>query len=103
MVASHSYLVSKGSETGYTALLRNPAMRKRLAYGFYAMALQQFGGIAALTMLVPPFFLAIEYRHGRLRTLINTQRLLLTCRDVQVRNLDLQITRLGRWLPSLGN
>lgn len=36
--------------TGYIGILKSPALRKRLCYGVYAMALQQFGGIAALTM-----------------------------------------------------
>ncbi|GIZ44115.1 hypothetical protein CKM354_000732400 [Cercospora kikuchii] len=71
MVASHSYLVSKGSETGYTALLRNPAMRKRLAYGFYAMALQQFGGIAALTMYATLIYKSLGWDDGSQALAIN--------------------------------
>jgi len=48
MIASYEY--RKRFEPGYFGLLKSSAMRKRLAYGFYATSLQQFGGIAALTM-----------------------------------------------------
>jgi hypothetical protein len=48
IVSAHEF--QKKNETGYMGLLRSPALRKRLCYGFYAMALQQFGGIAALSM-----------------------------------------------------
>lgn len=37
-------------EGGYTRIFTTPALRKRLLYGLYATALQQAGGIAALTM-----------------------------------------------------
>lgn len=37
-------------DTGYNGLFRSKGMRKRLLYGLYATALQQAGGIAALTM-----------------------------------------------------
>lgn len=37
-------------DTGYTGLFTSSGMRKRLLYGLYATALQQAGGIAALTM-----------------------------------------------------
>jgi hypothetical protein len=37
-------------DTGYKGLFKSPGMRKRLLYGLYATALQQAGGIAALTM-----------------------------------------------------
>ena len=45
-----SYEFRKRYDPGYLGLLRNAGMRKRLCYGFYATALQQFGGIAALTV-----------------------------------------------------
>ena len=35
---------------GYLGILKSPPLRKRLLYGLYVTALQQFGGIAALTM-----------------------------------------------------
>jgi hypothetical protein len=37
-------------DTGYSGLFKSAGMRKRLLYGLYATALQQAGGIAALTM-----------------------------------------------------
>lgn len=37
-------------DTGYSRLFKSAGMRKRLLYGLYATALQQAGGIAALTM-----------------------------------------------------
>jgi hypothetical protein len=55
LVASHEY--RKRFRTGYIGLLSSKGTRKRLAYGVYAMALQQFGGIAALTM-----YAALIYR-----------------------------------------
>ncbi|KAK3684590.1 hypothetical protein LTR37_020121 [Vermiconidia calcicola] len=48
MVASWEY--RQRYQTGYLGLFKSKAMLKRLGYGFYAMALQQFGGIAALTV-----------------------------------------------------
>lgn len=48
LVASYEY--RKRFDSGYTRIFKSPALRKRLAYGFYATALQQAGGIAALTM-----------------------------------------------------
>lgn len=45
-----SYLYRKRFKSGYTRLFTSAALRKRLLYGFYATALQQAGGIAALTM-----------------------------------------------------
>jgi MFS family permease len=45
-----SYQFRQRFEPGYKGIFTTPALRKRLAYGLYATALQQFGGIAALTM-----------------------------------------------------
>ena len=49
MVASYEF--RKRYDPGYLGLFKSKAMLKRLCYGFYAMGLQQFGGIAALTMV----------------------------------------------------
>lgn len=50
----HELLAAKEARkhynTGYTGLFKSAGMRKRLLYGLYATALQQAGGIAALTM-----------------------------------------------------
>lgn len=37
-------------DTGFIGLFKSAGMRKRLLYGLYSTALQQAGGIAALTM-----------------------------------------------------
>ena len=41
LVASREY--RRRFATGYLGLIKNPGLRKRLCYGIYAMALQQFG------------------------------------------------------------
>lgn len=46
LVASYEY--RKKYEPGYLGLFKSKALRKRLLYGFYAMALQQFGGIVSV-------------------------------------------------------
>jgi hypothetical protein len=50
----HELLAAKEArkryDTGYKGLFKSSGMRKRLLYGLYATALQQAGGIAALTM-----------------------------------------------------
>lgn len=45
-----SYLYRQHFKSGYIRIFTSAALRKRLLYGFYATALQQAGGIAALTM-----------------------------------------------------
>lgn len=46
-------------------------MRKRLAYGVYAMALQQFGGIAALTMYAAIIYKSLGWDQGHQALAIN--------------------------------
>ena len=69
LVASHEF--RKRFEPGYLGLLKNAAMRKRLCYGFYAMALQQFGGIAALTMFATLIYESLGWNQGRQALAIN--------------------------------
>ena len=69
MVASHEY--RKRFDTGYTGLFKSAAMRKRLCYGFYAMALQQFGGIAALTMYATLIYKSLGWDKGSQALAIN--------------------------------
>jgi len=69
MVASYEF--RKRYEPGYLGLLKNAAMRKRLAYGFYAMALQQFGGIAALTMYATLIYKSLGWDAGHQALAIN--------------------------------
>ena len=69
MVASYEY--RKRYDTGYMGLIKNAAMRKRLLYGFYAMALQQFGGIAALTMYATLIYKSLGWDQGSQALAIN--------------------------------
>lgn len=69
MVASFEY--RKRFDPGYVGLLKDPAMRKRLCYGFYASALQQFGGIAALTMYATLIYQSLGWDAGRQALAIN--------------------------------
>lgn len=62
LVASYEY--RKRYEPGYLGLLKSKAMLKRLCYGFYAMALQQFGGIAALTMYATLIYKSLGWDAG---------------------------------------
>lgn len=69
MVASYEY--RKRYEPGYLGLFKSAAMRKRLAYGFYATALQQVGGIAALTMYATLIYKSLGWDKGRQALAIN--------------------------------
>ncbi|KAB8542080.1 hypothetical protein FH972_025543 [Carpinus fangiana] len=57
--------------TGYMGLLTDKAMRKRLLYGTYAMALQQFGGIAAVTMYATLIYQSLGWNNGSQALAIN--------------------------------
>ncbi|TVY15455.1 Quinate permease [Lachnellula arida] len=69
LVSSHEY--RKRFKTGYIGLLSSAGMRKRLAYGVYAMALQQFGGIAALTMYAALIYESLGWNAGHQALAIN--------------------------------
>ncbi|KAK4626202.1 Quinate permease [Fulvia fulva] len=69
MVASYEF--RKRYDTGYIGLFTNAAMRKRLLYGIYAMALQQFGGIAALTMYATLIYKSLGWDQGSQALAIN--------------------------------
>lgn len=69
MVASHAY--RKRFDTGYTGLIKSAAMRKRLLYGFYATALQQVGGIAALTTYATLIYQSLGWDKGHQALAIN--------------------------------
>lgn len=56
---------------GYWGLIKDSAMRKRLMYGVYAMALQQFGGIAALTMYATLIYKSLGWNDGSQALAIN--------------------------------
>jgi len=69
MVASYEY--RKRFEPGYLGLLKSSAMRKRLAYGFYATSLQQVGGIASLTNYAALIYQSLGWDSGRQALAIN--------------------------------
>lgn len=58
-------------EPGYLGILKSAAMRKRLLYGFYAMALQQVGGIAAVTMYATLIYESLGWDSGSQALAIN--------------------------------
>nr|POF14036.1 quinate permease [Quercus suber] len=69
MMASYEY--RKRFDTGYLGLFKTAAMRKRLAYGFYATALQQVGGIAALTTYATLIYRSLGWDQGHQALAIN--------------------------------
>ncbi|KAH9871556.1 hypothetical protein J1614_005811 [Plenodomus biglobosus] len=58
-------------DTGYRGLFKSPGMRKRLLYGLYATALQQAGGIAALTMYAAIIYKSLGWDKGSQALSIN--------------------------------
>lgn len=69
LLASREYI--KRFDTGYTAIFKSPALRKRLAYGFYAMSLQQVGGIAVLTIYAALIYESLGWNQGHQALAIN--------------------------------
>lgn len=92
MVASYEY--RKRYDTGYMGLIKNAAMRKRLLYGFYAMALQQFGGIAALTMYATLIYKSLGWDQGSQALAINGIQAVLQLFIVLVNTFT--VDRFGR-------
>lgn len=56
---------------GYIGIIKSPALRKRLIYGFYAAALQQVGGIAAVTMYAVLIYESLGWNNGSQALAIN--------------------------------
>lgn len=92
MVASYEY--RKRYEPGYLGLFKNAAMRKRLCYGFYAMSLQQFGGIAALTMYATLIYRSLGWDQGSQALAINGIQAVLQLLIVLVNTFT--VDRFGR-------
>lgn len=89
-----SYEYRKRYAPGYLGLLKTAAMRKRLCYGFYAMALQQFGGIAALTMYATLIYESLGWNKGRQALGINGVQSVLQLFIVLVNTFT--VDRFGR-------
>lgn len=92
MVASYEF--RKRYDTGYLGLIKSAAMRKRLLYGIYAMALQQFGGIAALTMYATLIYKSLGWDHGSQALAINGIQAVLQLFIVLVNTFT--VDRFGR-------
>lgn len=92
LVASWEY--RKRFDTGYMGLLKSASMRKRLLYGFYATALQQFGGIAALTMYATLIYQSLGWDQGSQALAINGIQAVLQLLIVLVNTFT--VDRFGR-------
>jgi MFS family permease len=92
LVASHEY--RKRYKTGYIGLFSSAGMRKRLAYGVYAMALQQVGGIAALTMYAALIYESLGWNEGHQALAINGIQSILQLLIVLVNTFT--VDRFGR-------
>ncbi|KAJ4152895.1 hypothetical protein LMH87_009415 [Akanthomyces muscarius] len=92
LVASYEY--RKRFDSGYTRIFKSPALRKRLAYGFYATALQQAGGIAALTMYAAIIYESLGWNQGRQALAINGIQSVLQLFIVLVNTFS--VDRFGR-------
>jgi MFS family permease len=66
-----SYEFRKRFQPGYFGIFKSPALRKRLAYGIYATGLQQFGGIAAVTMYAAIIYESLGWNSGKQSLAIN--------------------------------
>lgn len=92
LVSSREYRTKY--EPGYLGLLTNKAMRKRLCYGLYAMALQQVGGIAALTIYAALIYESLGWDKGHQALAINGIQSVLQLLIVLVNTFT--VDRFGR-------
>ncbi|KAK2731465.1 hypothetical protein FQN55_004664 [Onygenales sp. PD_40] len=69
MVASREF--RRNHTPGYLGILKSAPLRKRLLYGLYATSLQQFGGIAALTMYAVLIYQSLGWASGGQALAIN--------------------------------
>jgi MFS family permease len=72
-----SYVYRQRFTPGYVGIFRNAALRKRLAYGFYATALQQIGGIGAVTMFAASIYKSLGWDEGSQHLAINAIQAIL--------------------------
>ncbi|KAL1627225.1 hypothetical protein SLS56_006464 [Neofusicoccum ribis] len=92
MVASYEF--RKRYEPGYMGIFKNRALRKRLLYGFYATALQQVGGIAAVTMYATLIYKSLGWDNGSQALAINGIQAVLQLFIVLVNTFT--VDRFGR-------
>ncbi|KAJ2903332.1 uncharacterized protein MKZ38_010083 [Zalerion maritima] len=69
LVSSFEY--RKSQKSGYRGIFASKGLRKRLLYGLYATALQQAGGIAALTMYAAIIYKSLGWNEGHQALAIN--------------------------------
>ncbi|KAJ9131345.1 MFS sugar transporter [Pleurostoma richardsiae] len=89
-----SYEYRKKFDTGYRGILKSKSLRKRLVYGFYATALQQAGGIAALTMYATIIYESLGWNSGHQALAINGIQSVLQLLIVLVNTFT--VDRFGR-------
>jgi MFS family permease len=92
MVASYEF--RRRFEPGYMGILKTPALRKRLAYGLYATALQQVGGIAAVTMYATIIYTSLGWNGPSQALAINGVQSVLQLFAVLVNTFT--VDRFGR-------
>ncbi|KAF2431494.1 MFS sugar transporter-like protein [Tothia fuscella] len=92
MVASYEF--RRKFEPGFRGIFKTPALRKRLAYGLYATALQQFGGIAALTMYAALIYESLGWNKPNQALAINGVQAVLQLFVVLVNTFT--VDRFGR-------
>lgn len=69
LVASREF--RKRFTPGYIGIFKDKGMRKRLLYGIFAMSLQQFGGIAAVTVYAVLIYQSLGWNAGGQALAIN--------------------------------
>lgn len=89
-----SYEGRKQQACGYKGLFKSNTLRRRLLYGFYAMALQQVGGIAALTMYAALIYQSFGWDKGSQALTINGVQSVLQLFGVLINTLT--VDRFGR-------
>ncbi|KAM0449933.1 hypothetical protein ACHAO4_007235 [Trichoderma viride] len=89
-----SYLYRQRFKSGYIRIFTSAALRKRLLYGFYATALQQAGGIAALTMYAAIIYKSLGWDKGHQALAINGIQAVLQLFIVLINTVT--VDRFGR-------
>lgn len=89
-----SYEFRKHHEPGFLALIKDRSMWKRLCYGFYVMALQQVGGIAAITMYAALIYQSLGWDDGNQALAINGIQAILQLFSVLVNTFT--VDKYGR-------
>ena len=69
LVASREF--RKNHVSGYMGILKDNSMRKRLLYGLYATGLQQFGGIACVTIYAALIYESLGWNQGHQALAVN--------------------------------